>query len=186
VRENSDDKSHYGYANMHHQQKQQRSPQHPYAMDNHAFHHDDDSGVSDAMRKHKELVAKMMGGGQDDIDDGYVPQNGNGYYENTRHSSQTSDYRHPSQSSEYGGAPYGKSVAPKSPYSRSPGVPSPYGQGDVRSPSGYSQNGGRSPHTPGASQQFDYAPRQDPYRPVSGYGSRHPSASQQQVEESFI
>ncbi|KAL8560334.1 hypothetical protein ACOMHN_006065 [Nucella lapillus] len=39
------------------------SPAHPYAMDNHAFH-DDEPNVDEALRKHKELVAKMMGGAQ--------------------------------------------------------------------------------------------------------------------------
>ncbi|XP_076439602.1 uncharacterized protein LOC143279444 [Babylonia areolata] len=42
---------------------QKHSPKHPYAMDNPGFH-DDDQEVGDALRKHKELVAKMMGGAQ--------------------------------------------------------------------------------------------------------------------------
>lgn len=36
---------------------------HLYAMDNHGFH-DDEADVGEALRRHKELVAKMMGGAQ--------------------------------------------------------------------------------------------------------------------------
>ena len=75
------------------------SPTHPYAMDNHGFHNDE-AIVSEAMRKHKELIAKMVGGAQLQAaeEDDYDRDNG-GYYA-------------------------GRNSALPSPYSKS-GVPSP-------------------------------------------------------------
>lgn len=97
---------------------QKHSPTHPYAMDNHGFHNDE-SDVSEAMRKHKELIAKMMGGAQPQTAEVDVSVEKSGYHNNRqqRYASQSSDRDH-------GGYYASRSGALPSPYSKS-GVPSP-------------------------------------------------------------
>ena len=97
---------------------QKHSPTHPYAMDNHGFH-SDESDVSEAMRKHRELIAKMMGGAQPQTAEVDVSVEKSRYYDNRqqRYASQSSDR-------DSGGYYAGRSGPLPSPYSKS-GVPSP-------------------------------------------------------------
>ena len=74
-----------------HPKVQQHSPMHPYARDNPGFH-SDEADVSDAMRRHKELVAKMMGGSQSHASS-MDTRKRCGYYDHVQqnHTSQSSD-----------------------------------------------------------------------------------------------
>lgn len=96
------------------------SPPHRFAMDNHGFQHEEPD-VNEAMRKHKELIAKMVGGAQPEADPGYHDRQ-------QRHTSQSSD--------KYSDGYYGNKSAP---------VPSPYSKGgaaSTRSPYGHHGHAG--------------------------------------------
>ncbi|KAK7499333.1 hypothetical protein BaRGS_00009308 [Batillaria attramentaria] len=88
AREGSFDRPPYTHPHPH-----SGSPPHPYAMDNHAFHHEEDSEVNEAMRKHKELIAKMMAGSGSQAPVLDYGSGQSGYHDNRqqRHTSQSSD-----------------------------------------------------------------------------------------------
>lgn len=137
VRENSDDKTQYQYVNT---QKQQ-SPKHPYAMDNAGYHHDEAVDVSDAMRKHKELVARMMGGVTQQLPSNDYSPAGN-YQEGKQSKHSSAQY---SKVGNAGMAPNNKSVG-LPPMSATATGHTGYNVPDRRSNarSGYAQNVSRS------------------------------------------
>lgn len=120
------------------------SPPHPYAMDNMAFHHEE-TEVSEAMRRHKELIAKMMGGVSS-----HAPEPHQGYQDSreprrTLRSSDRDTYYANGNVSLPVPSPQGRLPSPNSlstkQYSYDPHAATGYGQyGGERSPSWEQQN----------------------------------------------
>ena len=99
-------------------QLQKHSPTHPYAMDNHGFDNDE-TDVREAMRKHKELIAKMMG-------EAHAPtaQVDASVEQSSFHDNRQQRYAPQSSYGDNGGHYAARSSALPAPYSKS-GVPSP-------------------------------------------------------------